>query len=163
MWEYGWNIYIGLNILRSSLLENPLKSSTLHFHVCLITVSCLLLFISAGIIWSFSGFWSARFFVVVVTCYMEFLYCVQYKQKIVIRAKKRKTSVIKSDLSFNIVGESKTNCPKMCHFGMWIISSWKQSRPKSLRKKLTFPLTAWNNSGKGPAPGRELSPKIYTL
>ena len=40
---------------------------------------------------------------------------------------------------------SKTCYPKICHFGMWIILSWRQSRPRDSGKTFTSPLTILKN------------------
>ena len=45
-----------------------------------------------------------------------------------------------------------------CLSGMWIISSWNQSRPKRLRKKHWPSPNCLKNFGRGPITGRELLP-----
>ena len=50
-----------------------------------------------------------------------------------------------------------------CLFSMKIISSWKQPKPKSLRKKLWTPPNCLKNRDRGPIAGRESSPQIGYL
>jgi len=55
----------------------------------------------------------------------------------------------------------RAGCPRMCHFSIWIIFSWRQFR---LKKRILTPppstLTAWKNLGRNLVPGRQLFPKI---
>lgn len=42
----------------------------------------------------------------------------------------------------NVMMGFRAGHPWMCHFGLWIISSWKQSRPNRLKKSFSSPLIA---------------------
>lgn len=53
--------------------------------------------------------------------------------------------------------------PKYCHFGMWIILRWRQSRLSRVRITFASPLTTLKNLDRGPVPEKELSSKVMMI
>lgn len=65
------------------------------------------------------------------------------------------------DLHMKTVMVFRAGNPRMCHFGMWMISGRRISRPKRLKKSFYLSLNFWKNLDRSGASTRKKAITVY--